>query len=220
MLTHEEKMLHLVDVSLKIIKRKASYFSKNSGITYNDFYQSGFEGMMEALQRLDYKEPAAKQITYIRQYILHEMIKEIRRTSHPVYIPTHLNKKVNNGEIKFVRVNSDDYPQIPERKDSKIKTSQIEISSAVLSIEDKITNLNHKQIIQKSLDYLFQQSLITQEEIICFNLFHGLFNYPRFPIEDIGKFFSISTNTASKRVLKVMKLLKEITPKLFSKSQL
>lgn len=216
----EEKMLHLVDVSLKIIKRKASYFSKNSSITYNDFYQSGFEGMIMALRRLDHERPIAKQVTYVRQYILHEMIKEIRICQHPVYIPTHLNKRVNSGDIKFPKVNSDEYPQLPERRDSTVKVTHAEIDSAVTAVTDRILNFSHKQMIQKSLNYLLQQSLVSQEEIICFNLFHGLFNYPKFPIEDIGRFFTISTNTASKRVLKVMKLLKEFTPKLFSKDQI
>ena len=219
-MNNEEKMLHLVDVSLKIIKRKASYFSKSSSITYNDFYQSGFEGMMLALGRLDHEKPVAKQITYVRQYILHEMIKEIRTNQHPVYIPTHLNKKVNNGDIKFSKVTSDEYPQLPERKDSLVKLNLTEVSIAIIDAIDKVTHLSHKQMVQKSLNCLIQQGLISQEEVICFNLFHGLFDYPKFPIEDIGKFFSISTNTASKRVLKVMKLLKEITPKLFSKEQI
>jgi len=214
----DEKLLHLVDVSMKIIKRKASYFSKNSSISYDDFYQSGFVGMTLALHRL-HEEPIAKQITYVSQYILHEMIKEIRNTQHPVYIPTHLNKRVNSGDIKFSRVNSDDYPQIPERKDTQIKLNQVEISNTLASTSEKILNFSHKQVLQKSLNFLFQQGLVSQESIICFNLFHGLFDYPKFPIEDIGKFFLISTNTASKRVLKVMKLLKEYTPKLFSKDQ-
>lgn len=209
---------HLLDVCVKIIKRKALYFSKNSSVAYDDFYQSGFVGMILALQRL-HEEPIAKQITYVRQYILHEMIKEIRRTQHPVYIPMHLNKKINRGNIKFMRVNSDNYPQLPERKDSPIKINKPEINNAVLEAHDKILNFSHKQVIQKSLNYLLEQKLILQESIVCFNLFHGLFNYPKLPIEDIGKFFSISTNTASKRVLKVMKLLKEYTPKLFSKDQ-
>jgi len=215
-----EKLTHLVDVSVKIIKRKASYYSKNSSITYNDFYQSGFEGMILALRRLEHGEPIAKQISYVRQYILHEMIKEIRRVQHPVYIPTHLNKKVNKGDIKFSRVNSDEYPQLPERKDSSFKSTGVEVASAVLDSEDNLKRLGYKNIIQKSLNHIFDQGLISQESIICFNLFHGLFDYPKFPIEDIGKFFQISTNTASKKVLKVMKLLKEFMPKLFSKDQL
>ncbi len=219
-MNNEEEMLHLVDVSLKIIKRKASYFSRSSSITYNDFYQSGFEGMMVALSRLDHEMPTAKQITYIRQYILHEMIKEIRIGQHPVYVPTHLNKKVNSGDIKFSKVNSDEYPQLPERKDSTVRVTLTEVASAVTDITDGILNFSHKQMIQKSLNYLLQQSLVSQEEIVCFNLFHGLFDYPKFPIEDIGRFFVISTNTASKRVLRVMKLLKEFTPKFFSKDQL
>jgi len=214
----DEKSLHLVDVCVKIIKRKALYFSKNSSVAYDDFYQSGFLGMILALQRLQ-EEPIAKQITYVRQYILHEMIKEIRKIQHPVYIPTHLNKKVNKGDIKFIKVNSDSYPQLPERKDNPVKISQPEINNAVLESHDKILNFSHKQILQKSLNYLLEQNLIFQESIICFNLFHGLFGYPKFSVEDIGKFFSISTNTASKRVLKVMRLLKEVTPKLFSKDQ-
>ncbi len=216
----EEKMLHLVDVSLKIIKRKASYFSKSSSITYDDFYQSGFEGMIMALHRLDCEKPIAKQVTYVKQYILHEMIKEIRISQHPVYIPTHLNKKVNSGGIKFSKVNSDEYPQLPERKDSTVRVTLTEVASAITDIADGILNFSHKQMIQKSLNYLLEQSLVSQEEIVCFNLFHGLFNYPKFPIEDIGRLFTISTNTASKRVLRVMKLLKEFTPKFFSKDQL
>jgi RNA polymerase sigma factor (sigma-70 family) len=218
MMSNNEKFLHLVDVCVKTIERKALYFSKHSNVAYDDFYQSGFVGMILALQRLQ-EEPVAKQIAYVRQYILHEMIKEIRMIQHPIYIPTHLNKKVNKGDVKFSRVNSDGYPQIFERKDSPVKTVQPEVENTISDIQDKVLNFSHKQILQKSLDYLLKQKLILQESVICFNLFHGLFNYPKFSIEDIGKFFSISTNTASKRVLKVMKLLKEVTPKLFSKDQ-
>lgn len=217
---NEEKQLQLVKFCLNYIKKKASYFSRRSNLEYEDFYQSGFEGMVVALQRLRLEEPLGKQIVFVIQYIAHEMIKEIRRCQHPVYIPTHLNKKINQGEVSFSRTSADKYPQLIERKERQSSAITIEVQKSVEQVSTAFLNFNHREIIKKSFDYLLTKKIIVQEEIVCFNLFYGLFDYPRFPIEQIGKIFEIPTNTASKRVLKVMKCLKTTTPTLFSINQL
>lgn len=220
MYCNEEKQFQLVKFCLNYIRKKSKYFSCRSNLEYEDFYQSGFEGMMVALQKLRPEEPLGKQIVFVVQYIVHEMVKEIRRCQHPVYIPTHLNKKINSGELTFSRTNADKYPQLIERKEKQSSDMVMGLQKSAKQTSDVFLNLNHREMLEKSFNYLLVEKMVVPEEIVCFNLFYGLFSYPKFPIEQIGKFFKIPTNTASKRILKVMKLLKSVVPALFSINQL
>ncbi len=202
---------------LATLKFQAARLCKITNIPFDDLYQNGFVGFLEALGRLDQTLSTTQQSRYIEQFIWHYLIKIIRELHHPVYIPLYLNSQINSQEISITTV-QEEYIEVESFSQDKKTSSKSPHPNACEEINESCHHRHYRNILEKSINSLLSQGVIDQIEVVSFLLFHGLFNYPLFPLEDISRLLGISSNTVSKKVLKVMRLLKDAVPAQFSKA--
>ena len=203
-----------------IVLYHAARLCRVTRISYDDLYQSGMLGLFEAMERLNESMVLPQQVKFVERYVWHYILKTIRELQHPVYIPLHLNKRVNSGEVKFSSVSDEvlEYTPSDEDNSGKATHSKSTVGCGCFQTDNgEVDGIHYCLIIRRSLSYLVESRLVDGTEVVCFIIFHGLFDYPRYPIEQIAKIVGISANTASKKVLKVRKCLKDAIPQLFNK---
>ena len=198
---------------LHLVKRHANRLRKRTKLSYDDLFQAGCVGLLEALEKLRDDFVPSQKSRFIETYVWHNILKVIRELQHPVYIPLHLNRRINNQEVTFSSVSSDnlDFDETPKNFKDVCRSGSNGTSYHI----DILTCTHYRLILQRSLEYLVNTREIDDVELVCFVLFHGLFDSPKFCVEDISRIMSISSNTVSKKTLKTMRLLKEVVPKFY-----
>jgi RNA polymerase sigma factor (sigma-70 family) len=206
-------------IYVPIVKRYAAKFCRVTKLSYEELFQSGFVGLLEALGKLDVKTfEAPQQLRFIETHVWHHVLRAVRELQHPVYIPLYLNVKINRNEVSFSSVSDIDVDLESGLQDQK--NSAKRATSNFTSVQDdKISRLHFRRILEEAISELKRDKEINENEAICFFLFHGLFDFPRHPLESISSILGIKTNTVSKKILKVMKLLKEQLPQIFSRGE-
>lgn len=202
-----------------VVRYHAARLCKRTKVSFDDLFQSGCVGLFEALGRLDEDLSLPQQSHFVRQYIWHHVLRAIRELQHPVYIPLYLNRKINNNEIHISSI-SESFLDIEEGSQDKKSYSKSPHPNFVTSSNEVVSRCHYRRIVELSIYKLLESEQIDVIECLCFLLFHGLFNYPRFPLEDISKIIEISANTVSKKVLKVMRVLKVNVPIYYEKDSI
>ena len=198
---------------LPYIKFQASRFSSTTRIPEADFYQAGVLGALEAIRQIDEVLYSHSQVVrYVKTYIWHYMLKEIRELQHAVYIPLHLNRRINSGEVKFsitgeecleigslhpMKIGSD-----PDNKQHKVHPD------FVVSGNETVRNCHYRGLFYNCLCAMKGNNQLNDVEIVCYLLYNGLFDFPKLTVEQIGKILSLSANTISKKVLKASGIVK------------
>jgi hypothetical protein len=187
---------------VKFISFHAQRLGSSTKIPATDFFQSGVLGALEALERVENSFDQHQIKAYVKQHIWHFMLKQIRELQHAVYIPLHLNRKINSGEVSFSSTLDENLENgvISQTKISVSKNGKIE--------NDTEDQCHYRSVVACTLTRLYTEKIINDVELVCFIAHRGLFGYPKLSVEQIGKVVNLSPNTVSKKVLKTTHLFR------------
>lgn len=200
---------------VKYISFHAQRLGSSTKISPLDFFQSGVLGALEALERVEDIFDQHQIKAYVKQHIWHFMLKQIRELQHAVYIPLHLNRKINSGEVTF-----------SSTLDENLENGTISQTRILISKNGRSDNNNnitdqchYRSVVASTLTRLYEDHKINNVELVCFVAHKGLFDYPKLTVEQIGKIVCLSPNTVSKKVLKVTRLFREETIEYYEKDE-
>lgn len=213
------------DQFLPYIKFQASRLSSTTRIAEVDFYQAGVLGALEAICHIDETSYSSSQIIrYVKTYIWHFMLKEIRQLQHAVYIPLHLNRKINSGEIKF-SITGEECLEIGSLHPTKIgldpdNRQHKAHADYIIPTSQTIQRCHYRGVLYSCFCELKKSRQLNDVEIVCYLLYNSLFDFPKMTVEQIGKILGISANTVSKKVLRVSSAVKQTLLDQYDKNEI
>jgi hypothetical protein len=207
------------------IKYHSSRLSCSTSLSVEEFFQAGVLGALEGLEHVDTKYQRYQIIRFVKKYIFHFMLKQIRELQHAVYIPLHLNSKINSGKVKFSMVNNEclEMGALGTSRSSNPNKDQYQQKvhpDFAYDPDDLSKGCHYKRILECAFSKLKINGLLNEVEVLCYVLHNGLFSYPKFPLEQIGKIIGLAPNTVSKKVLKVSSLLKHVLFEAYDKESI